>query len=58
LKSYHSKLRRLSGETQAASLAAEDALATVEDRERHRVARTAAADNELRDKYRGLKEGR
>jgi len=51
-------LKRLNDEAQAAGLAAEDALTTVEDRERHRVARTAANDNELRDKYRGLKEGR
>jgi len=48
-------LKRLSSETQAAGVAAEDALAVVEDRERHRVARSAAADAELRDKYTGLR---
>lgn len=58
LSSYHKKLKRLSQQTQAAGVAAEDALGKVEDRERHRVARTAETDNELRDKYRGLREGR
>ena len=55
LKSYHAKLRRLSEETQTAAVAAEDALATVEGRERLRVARTTAADAELRQKYSGLR---
>lgn len=57
LKSYHAKLRRLSEETQTAAVAAEDALATVEGRERHRVARSAAADTELREKYSNLRSG-
>ena len=55
LKSYSKQLKRLSGETQAASVAAEDGLMAVEERERHRVARTAAADAELREKYTALK---
>ena len=58
LKSYRRTLQRLSEETQSASVAAEDALAQVEDRERHRVARTAEADAELREKYTGLRAGR
>lgn len=56
LGSYHKKLKRLSDETLAAGVAAEDALAQVEDRERHRVARSATADAELREKYTALKE--
>ena len=55
LRSYAKKLQRLSDETQAAGVAAEDAFGQVEDRERHRVARTAAADAELRAKYTGLR---
>lgn len=55
LKSYHARLRRLSEETQTAAVAAEDALATVESRERLRVARSAAADAELREKYSNLR---
>lgn len=54
LTSYTKKLQRLSQETQSAAVAAEDALVAVEDRERHRVARSAAADAELREKYSGL----
>lgn len=55
LGSYAKKAKRLSDETQAAGLAAEDALMAVEERERHRVGRTAAADAALREKYTGLR---
>ena len=58
LGSYHKKLKRLSDETQSAGVAAEDALGKVEERERHRVARSAAADAELRAKYTGLRAER
>ncbi len=56
LKSYAKKARRLREETQAAAVSAEDALAQVEGRERNRVARTAAADAELKNKYTALRE--
>lgn len=55
LRSYVKQLKRLSGETQAASIAAEDALTGVEERERRRVARSAEADAELRAKYSSLR---
>ncbi len=55
LKSYARKARRLREDTQSAGVAAEDALAQVEERERNRVARTAAADAELREKYTALR---
>ncbi len=55
LTSYAKKLRRLRDETQSAGVAAEDALAQVEDRERNRVARSATADAELREKYTALR---
>lgn len=55
LRSYAKQLKRLGSETQSASIAAEDALGVVEERERHRVARTAEADAELRAKYTSLR---
>jgi hypothetical protein len=55
LRSYAKKLKRLSDEAASAAVAAEDTFSTVEDRERHRVARSAAADADLRAKYTGLR---
>ena len=55
LRSYAKKLKRLADEAASAAVAAEDTFATVEDRERHRVARSAAADADLRAKYTGLR---
>lgn len=57
LRSYDEKLTKLSVETQAAGANAEQGLRVVEGQEQQRVARSAAADQELRDKYRGLRGG-